>query len=188
MKPQAMGWLAISLLLWSCAALPPQEDAVVIERPALPENGKVEVGKLYFDFAAPDLDGQTVRLSDLVGPRVVLVQVWGIRCAPCLTEIAFLSTLQRKYAGRGLQVVSVNTDRVDGPRLAQALEARGLAPPYPILLDEDFAVTKHYTQWLIPVTVLIDRQGVVRSLHTGYRPELDAVIEAEVEALLGGVR
>lgn len=182
----ALLFLVICALLWGCAARRAANDQVPVGAPAPPDNGKVEVGKPFFDFTAPSIRGGEVRLSDLVGPNVVLLQVWGIRCAPCLAEMTFLSSLHESYVGRGLHVVSVNTDRTDAEQLSQALSGRGLDLPYPILLDPDFAVAKRYTQWLIPVTVLIDRAGVVRSVHTGYKPELNSVIEAEVAELLGG--
>lgn len=149
------------------------------------EEGKVEVGRPYFDFTAPELMGGTVRLSSLVGKKVVLLQFWGIRCAPCLAEMEFLVGLQSRYRGRGLQVVGVNTDRASPAQLTEALVAREIEPVYPHVLDPNLTIARHYTQWLIPVTVLIDRSGVVRAVHTGYKPELAGAIEAEVEALLG---
>lgn len=149
------------------------------------ENGKAEVGGPYYDFVAPELMGGTLRLADLVGKKVVLLQFWGIRCAPCLAEMEFLVRLQSTYRDRGLQVVGVNTDRATPAQLTDALVSRQIEPAYPHVLDPDFAVSKHYTRWLIPVSVLIDRSGIVRAIHTGYKPELAGTIEAEVEALLG---
>ena len=125
-----------------------------------------------------------MRLSALIGPKVVLVQFWGIRCAPCIAEFGVLAALQQKYGERGLQVIGINTDRIDPEQLAQAMAARDLNPPYPIILDNDFSISKRYTNYLIPVSVLIDRSGVVQAVHTGYRPRLDAVLGAEIEGLI----
>jgi peroxiredoxin len=153
--------------------------------PPVAGNGKVQVGERYVDFTAPKLGGGEITLSSLVGPHVVLLQFWGIRCAPCLAEFGFLSDLQRRYGGQGLQILGVNTDRVEADRLTEALAARQLDPPYPIVLDSDFSLSKRYTPWLIPVSVVISRSGIVEAVHTGYKPELDSVIEAEVVRLLG---
>lgn len=173
-------WLGVG-----CATVRPEGEVWQLETVVPLEEGKVEVGRPYFDFTAPELMGGTVRLSSFVGKKVVLLQFWGIRCAPCLAEMEFLVDLQSRYRGRGLQVIGVNTDRASPTQLTEALVARKIEPAYPHVLDPNLAIARHYTQWLIPVTVLIDRSGVVRAVHTGYRPELAAAIEAEIEALLG---
>jgi len=186
--------LGAALVLGACAGVrspekapepAPEGDVVPVAAANPLENGKVEVGGPYFDFVAPELMGGTVRLADLVGQKVVLLQFWGIRCAPCLAEMEFLVRLQAKYRDQGLQVVGVNTDRATPAQLTDALVSRKIEPAYPHVLDPEFAISKHYTRWLIPVSVLIDRSGVVRAIHTGYKPELEGAIEAEVQALLG---
>jgi len=177
--------LLCCFLGWGCAAQKPEGDVVPMGGAPAPGNGKAEVGAPYLDFTAPKLEGGSLRLSSLVGRHVVLIQFWGIRCAPCLAEFGFLANLQNRYGKEGLQVLGVNTDGVDAPRLSEAMAARQLSAPYPMLLDSDFSIAKRYTPWLIPVSVLISRSGLVEAIHTGYRPELDSVIEAEVVRLLG---
>ncbi|MHB8765273.1 MAG: peroxiredoxin family protein [Deferrisomatales bacterium] len=188
MRRWAAALAAGSLWLGGCATLttPPVEgDAVPVEAPRPVGNGRVELGQPYFDFTAPELRGGQVTLSALVGPKVVVLQFWGIRCVPCLAEMKLLIDLQARYGAQGLQVIGVNADRIEAPALLAALAARELAPNYPTALDPDLAISKRYTHWLVPVTVLIGRDGVVRAIHTGYRPELDAVIEGEIRELLG---
>ena len=185
----ASGLVALGALIAlgpGCAVGKPAVEGDVVEVTAPPpaRDGKAEVGEPYFDFTAPELMGGTVRLSSLVGEKVVLLQFWGIRCAPCLAEMEFLNRLQKKYGPQGLQVVGVNTDRATAAQLTEALVARKLEPTYPHVLDPDFSIAEHYTHWLIPVSVLLDRSGVVRAIHTGYKPELDGVIEVEVQELL----
>ena len=186
MRQSLLALPVVALLAGGCATpQTPPPEVVPVDAPEPEGNGKVQVGAPYIDFAAPKLGGGELKLSSLVGPNVVLIQFWGIRCAPCLAEFPFLAELQRRYGGRGLQVIGVNTDRVDAGRLSQAMAARQLSPPYPILLDSDFALSRSYTPWLIPVSVLVGRNGIVEAVHTGYKPELDSVIEAEVVRLLG---
>ncbi|HEX3147532.1 MAG TPA: TlpA disulfide reductase family protein [Gemmataceae bacterium] len=42
--------------------------------------------------------------------KVVLVDVWGSFCAPCREKFPHVVELHRKYAGRGLTVISVSVD------------------------------------------------------------------------------
>jgi peroxiredoxin len=157
----------------------------VREESAVPGgHGKVQVGAPSFDFTATSLAGEDVRLSAFAGRKVVLLQFWGIRCRPCLDEIDFLGGLQQQYGSQGLQVIGVNTDQVAGDRLATAMRARDLDLPYPIVLDPGLRIAQRYTSSFIPVTVLIDVDGVVQAVHTGYTRGLDTTISGEVEGLL----
>jgi peroxiredoxin len=157
----------------------------VREEPAAPDGrGKVQVGEPFFDFAATSLTGEDVRLSALAGDKVVVLQFWGIRCRPCLDEIDFLGGLQQQYGSQGLQVIGVNTDQVAADRLAVAMRARDIELPYPIVLDPELRIAQRYTSSFIPVTVLIDIDGVVQAVHTGYTRSLDTTISGEVDRLI----
>ena len=186
-----MSRLLLALLLFpilagaaGCTALRPEGEVVPVAAPTPRESGKAEVGQAYFDFTGALLKGGEFRLADVVGKRVVLLQFWGIRCGPCLQEFRLLEQLYQRYRGDGLLVVGVNTDSLDHEKLTRAMVGRNVDPTYPVVLDRGFSAAAHYTRWLVPVSVLIDRQGVVRAIHTGYKPELDAAIEAEVVEVL----
>jgi len=184
LRVAAVAPLLLLLLGAGCAGVGVEGPAVRVPVPAPPADGRVAVGKGYIDFVGRDLGGKEVRLSDLVGRKVVILQFWGIRCSPCLEEMPFLAELQERYGPEGLQVLGVNTDRTAAESLARAMAERELAPPYPILVDPDLAISQHYTKWLIPVTVVIDRRGVVRAVHTGFKRALAPRFEEEVRAIL----
>ena len=179
------GLIALGAVAGCAAPSLLHEGAVVpVEAPLPRESGSAEVGEAYFDFTASLLKGGEFRLADVVGRQVVLLQFWGIRCGPCLQEFQLLERLYQGYRDRGLLVVGVNTDGLDPEKLTRAMAGRKVNPSYPVVLDREFSAATHYTRWLVPVSVLIDRQGVVRAIHTGYKPELDAAIEAEVVEVL----
>jgi peroxiredoxin len=170
----------------SSSERPMQEDVAIPAKTAIPRgHEKIQVGQPYLDFVASTLTGGEVRLSKLIGAKVILLHFWGVRCPPCLDEFRLTEDLQRRYGGRGLQVIGVNTDQIDADRLAQAMADRGLDPSYPIVLDPELRVSKQYTNYLVPLSVLIDGRGRVQAVHTGYKPKIDPVIVKEVEQLLG---
>ncbi len=176
--------LAALVLGFGCAGLRPVGEVMPLAGPRPPGNGTVEVGRPYFDFAAPALGGGVVTLSEIVGQKAILLQFWSISCAPCLEEFPLLSRLQAEYGGRGFQVLGVNIDNGGPARLRETLQTRGMVFPYPVALDPDRTVSARYAPWAVPVTVLIDRTGMVRAVHTGFKPALGAVIEEEVQKLL----
>jgi len=63
------------------------------------------------DFALPDLDGNTLRLSDFSG-RPVVLNFWATWCAPCRLEMPELARAAADYADQGLVVLAINQDGV----------------------------------------------------------------------------
>jgi peroxiredoxin len=177
--------VAVLILLCGCAGFRPEGAVVPLATPRPPGDGTVEVGKPYFDFTAPTLGGGKLSLSEILGQKAVLLQFWSISCKPCLEEIQLLSRLQAEYGRLGLQVIGVNIDNGGPARLRETLRTRGIVLPYPVALDPTRTASARYAPWAVPVTVLIDRTGMVRAVHTGYKPAVAARIEGEVGALLG---
>jgi len=117
------------------------------------------------DFELLDLSGRPVRLRDFRG-RVVLLNFWATWCAPCREEMPALETLARDLGPRGLTVVGVNFKetrrQVEAFRKEHALG-------FPILLDGDGRVTAGYQVFALPVTVLVDRRGMLAGTVLGVR-------------------
>ncbi len=62
----------------------------------------------------------------------------------------------------------------------------GLGATYTVIRDEGAKLFDGYGVKMIPFQVVIDRQGVVRKLHTGFDPELETVLGLKELAGLGG--
>jgi peroxiredoxin len=138
------------------------------------------IGKDAPDFALHALVGSNVRLSEHLGD-VVVVSFWGSRCGPCATQLTALNRSLSTYASVGLKVfgVSVDDDQV------RALEyAKGQSVAFPLLLDPSKSVSRTYVVDNLPMTVLIDRGGVVRHVHRDYSSKDEALYLQELRALL----
>ena len=59
------------------------------------------------------------------------------------------------------------------------------SPSYPVLLDLDFTVSDTYTNFVVPHTLVIDRKGIVRYVHTGFEPGEEKQYEAALVKALG---
>ena len=117
------------------------------------------------DFTLPALRGGNQRLSERLG-EVVLLNFWNSPCNVCRKQVASLDDVAARYASNGLVVLGINLDG-DKRRTAAAVEALNVS--YPILLDNLKNVSRSYQVDKMPVTVLIDRQGTVRYVATGFR-------------------
>lgn len=115
------------------------------------------------DFTLARLDGQPLSLHDLRG-HYVLLDFWATWCGPCRIEMPRLEDLQQKYAGRGLEVVGINSgERPE--RVRQFLDRSGYN--YTMLLDPDNQASRLYDTRYIPTLVVIDPNGDVRFYASG---------------------
>lgn len=127
-----------------------------------------------------DLQGNQVTMASLRG-RVVVVDFWASWCEPCADSMPVYERLYAQYRERGLTIVGVSQDqRVDNAR--QFATRHHLS--FPVVFDEGHAVANRYRPARMPTAFVIDRTGIVRHVHAGFRSGDAAGLEAEVRALL----
>jgi peroxiredoxin len=123
------------------------------------------IGQPAPDFALGSIDDQNVRLSEHLG-EVIVINFWVTWCGPCREQMTLLDELYAKYRRAGLVMLSVNIDATPDRAIDMA---RTLKVSYPVLLDVRKEVSKAYQVEAMPLTVLIDREGVVRYVADGYK-------------------
>jgi peroxiredoxin len=117
------------------------------------------------DFVLKSLAGDNLRLSEYRG-EVVVVNFWATWCGDCRAQLAELNAWYGTYQGAGLRLLAVSLDR----RLADvAKTAAALELAYPVLHDADMSIGRLYDVSSMPVSVLIDRDGIVRDVIEGFR-------------------
>jgi len=146
---------------------------------------KFKVGDTAPDFALMDTGGRKVQLSSVTKGNVVLLAFWSLRCGACLQEVPFLEQLHKNYGGKGVTLLSVVTDGVDATATTTIMKEMGAAPSYPVLVDPDFTVSDVYTNFVVPHTLVIDRKGIIRYVHTGFEPGDEKHYEAALVRALG---
>lgn len=136
------------------------------------------VNKRAPEIARADLSGQRINLKSLRG-HVVLLNFWATWCAPCLIEMPLFSKWQQQYASQGLQVIGISMDDDSAP--VRKLMAK-VKPVYPIAMGDAKLGEQYGGVMGLPLSYLIDRQGVVRARFQG---ETDAAtIEKEIRLML----
>ena len=135
------------------------------------------------DFTLRDLDGRQVHLSDFAG-KVVLLDFWATWCVPCAAELPQLERLYEAHQAEGLIVLGID---MDGPEsVAQVVPfARRYNLTFPTLLDEETRVVNVYDpQRVAPMTVLIDRRGIIARVRNGYNAGDEKLVADDVANLL----
>lgn len=140
-----------------------------------------EVDHVAPDFTLPDLEGNQISLSTYKG-RVVLLNFWATWCPPCRLEMPTMEKAYRKYRDKGFEVVAVSVDA--GPKSSVKSFLRELGLSFQVLLDPDMEILRAYRGFSLPMTVVIDRQGVIRSRELGYRDWSDGESTKLLQRLL----
>jgi peroxiredoxin len=110
------------------------------------------------DFALKSSTGENLRLSEYRGD-VVMINFWATWCGPCRQEMPLLDELYSRMASE-------------------------LGVSFPVLFDAGKDVSRLYAVEAMPATVLVDREGNVRSVYHGYKPGYEQKYLDEIRSLL----
>ena len=136
------------------------------------------------DFAHPDLDGRTVRLSELRG-RTVVIDFFATWCEPCVLQPPELNQVWKahrdseKLVVLGIEVGGASADEVRAWGTENSAEAE-----YPLLTGASEDLARRYDVSGFPATVIVAPDGTIDSVIIGLSTA--AEIEERIAPLLGG--
>lgn len=142
----------------------------------------IEEGDLAPTFTLPNIvEGQPEISLEALRGKTVYVDFWASWCPPCLRSMPLINDLYNKYKDQDFEVIAIN---VDDP--VEDGEDFLLDTPldYLIAVDTDNTVLNRFDVTGMPTSFLIDKEGVVRMVHLGFRGNDIEIIEAAVTQLL----
>lgn len=133
------------------------------------------------DFTVLDLEGNSVKLSDYFG-KPIIINFWATWCGPCKSELPAFSNMYEKYKD---EVHFLFVNLTDGSRetiegVTQFMEEEGYT--FPVYFDTTMQAATTYGAYSIPMTFLIDDEGVPVHYQAGAMPE--EAIEQFIEILI----
>lgn len=136
----------------------------------------------FYPLAAPGLDlgNKRDKLSALQG-RVIYLDFWASWCVPCLKSMPQLNQLSSELSGSGFEVIAVNLDENPENGIAFVQEH---PVDYPVVRADDEDISGLYQLNGLPTSYLIDRQGVLRYAHQGFKDQDLPIIRKHIVALL----
>ncbi|MCA9286072.1 MAG: TlpA family protein disulfide reductase [Phycisphaerales bacterium] len=151
---------------------------------------KLQVGDPAPTFTLKTSTGEDVSLADLKG-KVVVLDFWATWCGPCRKGLPLVSEFAKWASESGTPVVvyGVNVwedqEKDAAKRTEQATKfwtEQKFA--FPTLLDLDDKVAGEYGPNGIPTTFIIDAQGRIAKVHTGFDPEMVETLKKDVQAII----
>ena len=132
-------------------------------------------------FSARSLTGDgNVALGNYKG-KVVYLDFWASWCAPCQTSLPALEALRKEFPADQFQVIAINVDQ-DPEKARKLLEKLKIG--YPSATDPEGRLPETFGLKTMPTSYLIDRDGVIRRVHPGFRSgDVDA-IRAQIKTLV----
>jgi len=127
------------------------------------------------------LDGTSFALADYAG-KVVVLNFWATWCAPCREEMPALDAYYRKHRGEGFELIAISMDsRKDEAKARDMMQFFA----FPAALARETNVKGYGRIWRLPLTFVIDRNGILRKDAWYGDPLLDAAtLEQAVTPLL----
>jgi peroxiredoxin len=141
--------------------------------------GTTEVGAPAPAFTLPDVAGREVSLADFRG-QVVLLNFWALWCEPCKAEMPDFQAALDRFGPEGLAVVTVDLGDPPG-KVAEFMRERRYG--FEALVDRSLRASRAYDTRILPLSLLLDRDGIVR--YQRVTPFEAGQLEARLEGLLG---
>jgi peroxiredoxin len=140
------------------------------------------------NFAAEPVGGDGPRSPKEARGKVVILDFWGTFCEPCKKSFPKYQEIVDQFPGE-VTVLAVSVDEpgnVKKDQLQQfALENHA---KFAIVWDKDHSVADKYglKSLTMPSSFILDKKGVVRHLHAGFKDGDEAKVTEEVKALVAG--
>jgi cytochrome c biogenesis protein CcmG, thiol:disulfide interchange protein DsbE len=139
--------------------IPPMASVIALGLAAHLAVAATEVGQPAPALTAKELGGGTFDLAALRG-KVVIVNFWATWCVPCRQEMPALNAFYQQHHGQGLEMIGISADL---PRERSDVVKVMKAFSYPAAMLVDASVNGFGRPGSIPVTYVVDANGVVRA-------------------------
>jgi len=114
-----------------------------------------------YSWELQDLDENMLKLEDVKGDKVLLVNFWATWCPPCVAEMPSLQRLYEDYEDK-IQFVFVSNE--DTAKIKAFLEKKGFTMP---IYNHYNAMPNEFDVSKIPTTFIISKGGQIVVQETG---------------------
>lgn len=142
------------------------------------------VGQQAPDFKAEVVSGDGPKSVKEANGKVTIIDFWATYCGPCKKSFPKYQALVEQFGGE-VNVLAVSVDEVDTGKDQITEFAKTTGVKFAVVWDKEQKAVKLYSPPTMPTSFVIDKDGVVRYVHSGYKDGEEDKIAEEVKALLG---
>ncbi|WP_225445797.1 TlpA disulfide reductase family protein [Paenibacillus arenosi] len=126
----------------------------------------INQGNLAPDFELKTLEGESIKLSDYRGKKVIL-NMWATWCPPCKVEMPDMQKIYEKYKDENVTILAVNMTQTEKnvDSIPTFLDEMGIT--FPVVLDPKSEIAFIYQSYMLPTSYVIDSNGIVQQKITG---------------------
>jgi thiol-disulfide isomerase/thioredoxin len=132
--------------------------AVAIGATACADDEDPVVSSIY----VVDLEGRPTTISDEASGRATLVSLWAVWCQPCKKELPVLDEIASEHPELAVIALNIGDDSDAIRRFADEMSLNSS-----VLIDRDGDVLSAMDAPTVPVTVILDGDGVIVWKHIG---------------------
>lgn len=134
-------------------------------------------------FELDDMEGNSVKLTELLKKGPVFIEFWALSCACCKDEMKTLQELYIKYKDSGFVVVAINQDP---PKNSSNVRSFVGSKGYNFIniLDPEATVFEKFGAQNLPFAVLMDKNGNIVKTYTGFTTGDGIELEADIKSVL----
>lgn len=146
-----------------------------------PVSAQSLTGKKAPDWILPDMNEKAVALKELKS-KVLLINLTGIGCGPCMASIPFLNELKESYKTEDFELISIETWMRKPQSLRVYADKHKIN--YPFLCGNDEIVRAYQTGGAAPYFLILDEKRIIRKVIFGYNDNLAGEIKKSISELL----
>lgn len=128
-----------------------------------PQTG-LEKGNIAPDFELETMDGETVKLSDFYGKKILL-NFWATWCPPCRAEMPDMQKFHETYEDSVVLAVNLTETENSLKNIKTFLDEYGIT--FTVLSDTDTVVSNIYKAQALPTSYLINSEGKIHNIAIG---------------------
>ncbi|MBR4532593.1 TlpA family protein disulfide reductase [bacterium] len=169
-------FLFVALLFASCGSASPKSEESAASAKTQAVSG--------FSLNLEKVDGGTFSFEEIRGKKHLVAAFWATWCEPCKQELKKLAEMYGDFSG-SVEFVGISTDTEEMIDKVSEFAAEA-ALPFPILVDPSGNTVGSMIPGgdSVPYMMVVDKNGVVVSRHSGYNPGDEEALRHELETLV----
>ena len=126
---------------------------------------KIKVGGKYYDFSAPDLNGQFYKLSEVIEGKYAVIDLWATWCGPCIVGSRNLLPIYEEFKEKGFTICGVAREYKNTDALKNRIEKEKFPWINLVEMDDKNQIWLHYNVQGGGRKFLVDNKGTILAIE-----------------------